>query len=259
MTMAPVLERLELERPETVTTAGLAAILDDAGVATSARVVASRLRENGWLLATGQRGVWEFVPAEAAGAYSRHDPVMPLKSYLAAHPADLVALTFQAGAWAHGLADRVPSRPEVAVHDGNMSRRVPDTLAATVFRPVLPLLEARGVPVLGAESILAHMAARPRDVRSWTSAAEWFPDLAARSAWDRLSAELAARPKSVSARAGYLLQGLRPDLSLDIAKAAPATSRVWFGPRGKMLRYDAGWQVADTLLPSHPRLWETVV
>jgi hypothetical protein len=200
--------------------------------------------------------VWEFVPAEAAGPYSRHDPVMPLKSYLAAHPADRIALTLQAGAWAHGLANRVPSNPEVAVAAGTVLRRLPATLAPSVFNPALPTTEARGVPVLAAESILVHMAVRPTDVRSWASAVEWLPDLAAQAAWDCLSVELVARPRSVAVRTGYLLQGLRPDLAAQIAQTAPVTSRVWFGPRGKMFRYDTSWLVADTLLPSDPRRWD---
>ncbi|MDR1449439.1 MAG: hypothetical protein LBI84_04440, partial [Propionibacteriaceae bacterium] len=171
--MAPVLERLELERPEVVTTAVLSEILLEAGLATPARVVAARLRESGWFLATGQRGAWEFVPAEAAGPYSRHDPVMPLKAFLAAHPKVSVALTFQAGVWAHGLADRVPGCLEVAVPDGSVSRRLPVSLAPFAFAAELAAVKLRGVPVLTVESIFTHMAARPDAVRSWASAFEW--------------------------------------------------------------------------------------
>jgi predicted transcriptional regulator of viral defense system len=257
--MAPVLERLELDRPDLVTTADLAAILDQVQVATPARIVAARLRKSGWLLATGQRGVWEFAPAEAAGPYSRHDPVMPLRSFLVAHPGQRVALTFQAGAWAHGLADRLPARLEVAVPDGAVSRRLPDSLSASVFEPVLPTTEVREVPVLPVESILVHMAVRPTDVRSWASAVEWLADLAAASVWDGLEAELGGRPRAVAVRAGYLLQGLRPDLADRIQASFPARSRVWFGRRGPMLRHDSGWQVADTLLPLDPRTMGAVV
>jgi hypothetical protein len=251
--MAPVLERLELDRPEVVTTASLAALLDEAHLATPTRVVASRLRESGWLLATSQRGVWEFVPAEVAGPYSRHDPVMPLKAFLVAHPSDSAALTFQAAAWAHGLADRVPARLEVAVPSGLVSRRLPNALAPSVFVPALPTVGLRGVPTLRVESILAHMAAKPNHVRSWTSAAEWLPDVAAAATWDNLFPELQSRPQSVAARAGHLLQGWRPDLADQIESSFPVSSRTWFGPRGKMLRHDARWQVADTLLPFDPR------
>jgi len=96
--MARVLERLELDRPEIVTTADLDAILADLGITTPTRVAAARLRAAGWLLATGQRGAWEFAPAELAGPYSRHDPVTPLKSFMAGHTNVACALTFQSAA-----------------------------------------------------------------------------------------------------------------------------------------------------------------
>lgn len=257
--MAPVLERLELDRPEVVTTAGLAAILADVGVATPTRVVAARLRGSGWLLTTGQRGVWEFVPAESAGVFSRGDPVMPLKSFLAAHPDSGCALTFQAGAWAHGLADRTPSRLEIAVPGGAQARRLPDVLQSSVFAPVLPTLEIRGVPVLRPVSILVHMTTRPSDVRSWASAGEWLPDLAAEVAQDDLAVELADRPQTVRARTGYLLQGLRPDLAMRIREGYGVAGKTWFGPRGPLLHHDSAWQVADTLLPFDPRRSEAVM
>jgi hypothetical protein len=250
--MASVLERLELDRPEVVTTTALAAILDQTNVATPTRVVADRLRKSGWLLATGQRGVWEFIPAETAGTYSRRDPVMPLKAYLAAHPGSRVALTFQAGAWAHGLADRIPSRLEVALPTGAVSRRLPESLAAAPFTAVLPETESHGVPALAAESILVHMTLRPNAVRSWDSALEWLPDLASQLSWDHLAEELGPRPPTAKIRTGYLLQSLRPDLARQIEASSPATSRTWFGRRGQALRHDARWRMADTLLPFDP-------
>ena len=48
--MAKVLERLELERPQIVTIGDLAKISAEEGVATSAAVLAARMRERGWLL-----------------------------------------------------------------------------------------------------------------------------------------------------------------------------------------------------------------
>lgn len=72
-----VLEELELERPQLVTTSQLASLCERSGIRTPAKVVASRLREKGWLLATPQRGVWEFAPAELAGPYSSADPLLP--------------------------------------------------------------------------------------------------------------------------------------------------------------------------------------
>lgn len=71
-----MLEELELERPQLVTASQLAELRARADVRTPLRVVASRLRDRGWLLATPQRGVWEFAPAELAGPYSSKDPLL---------------------------------------------------------------------------------------------------------------------------------------------------------------------------------------
>ncbi|MDR1428438.1 MAG: nucleotidyl transferase AbiEii/AbiGii toxin family protein [Bifidobacteriaceae bacterium] len=141
-------------------------------------------------MATAQRGVWEFVPASSAGRYSQNDPVMPLKSYLAAHPSARLALTFQAGSWAHGVTDRVPSHLEVAAMNGGAARRLPDALTPSVFVPILPTGRVHGVDALAVESILVHMASEPSSVRSWVSTSEWLPELAGEATWARLTIEL---------------------------------------------------------------------
>lgn len=92
-------------------------------------------------------------------------------------------------------------------------------------------------------------------MRSWTSAAEWLPDVAAEAPAAGVLAELRDRPATVAARLGYLLQGLRPDIAGQVT--APQT-KTWFGPRGPLLRHDNRWQVADTLLPFNPKDLEAV-
>jgi hypothetical protein len=87
-------------------------------------------------------------------------------------------LTFQAAVWAHGLAGRVPSRPEVAASDLALKRRLPDGLDGSVFRPVLGVVERRGAPVLAVASVIVRMCAKPRDVRSWVSGQEWMVTVA---------------------------------------------------------------------------------
>ena len=84
--LAPVVERLELDRPEVVTLRDIEGICDEEGIGTEPRVVASRLKKAGWLLPTGQRGAWEFAPAELAGPYSACDPLLPVKAFAAANP-----------------------------------------------------------------------------------------------------------------------------------------------------------------------------
>lgn len=65
-------------------------------------------------------------------------------------------------------------------------------------------------------NVLAHMATSPGRVRSWASALEWLPDMAAEATADGLLADLGARPATARARLGYLLQGLRPDIAAQI-------------------------------------------
>jgi len=255
---AVVLERLELERPSLVTTDGLAGLLREAGIGTLPRVFAARLRRKGWLLATPQPGVWEFAPAAVAGPYSSADPLLGFRSFLARHPGAACGLTFQAAAWAHGLADRAPARPEVAAVDAGTARRLPSVLNGSVFVPVLGYVQARDVPALRPESVIVHMCAKPMSVRSWASTLEWLPDLAAETSGDDILLEVASRPASVWARAGYLLQGLRPDIAARIAEGRALPARTWFGSRNPVLRHDASWQVADALLPFDPRTLEAV-
>ena len=247
--LAPVVEQLELEDARLVTTGHLADILDKAGVATQPRTVATRLRDRGWLLATGQRGVWEFAPGSLAGAHSRSGPTRLLQAVLAQRDVTC-ALTFQAAAWAMGDADRVPSRLEVAAATSADAHLLPGGLDVSVFAPRLDPMTAKGVPVLRPASVLVHMAAAPNRVRSWSSAAEWLPELAADAAPGDVLAELDGRPATVSARLGYLLQGLRPDIAQRID---PPATKTWFGPRGRLVRHDNHWQIADTILPFDPR------
>lgn len=247
--LAPVIERLELDEARLVTTGELAAILDELGVGTAPRTVATRLRERGWLLATGQRGVWEFSPGSLAGPHSRSGPTRLLRAALARHELTC-ALTFQAAAWAVGAADRVPSELEVAAASTADARRLPAGLDVSVFAPNVQPMAAKGVPVLRPASVLVHMAAAPSRVRSWSSAIEWLPELAAEADPDEALRELDGRPTTVAARLGYLLQGLRPDIAQRID--APAT-KTWFGPRRQLVRHDNRWLVADTILPFDPR------
>lgn len=247
--LAPVIAELELEAADLVTTAKLDEILKAAGVGTATRTVASRLRERGWLLPTGQRGVWEFAPGAAAGAVSRGGHTRLLRSSLA-HGYLNCGLTFQAAAWAHDLADRAPVRLEVAAMTAHEARKLPDGLDVSVFAPRLEYVTLQGVPVLAPASVLVQMAAQPGDVRSWTSALEWLPDLAAEAVAQDVLTELQGRPTTVAARLGYLVQALRPDIADQVTR--PGT-KTWFGPRQKLVRHDNYWQIADTLLPFDPR------
>ena len=253
--LSGVLEELELERPQLVTAPQLAELCGRAGVRTPVKVVASRLRDRGWLLATPQRGVWEFAPAELAGAYTSADPLLPLKAYAAAHPGERFALASQTAAWALGLADRVPAVIEAAFE--RLPASVPKGVSASTYRPNITAVAAKGVAALAPESIVVHMAQRPSAVRSWQGVAEWLPDVAYELEADAVIDELEGRPHSTAARAGYLLQGMRPDVAGAIMEKHPPGSKTRFGT-GAAARNDERWQVSDSALPFDPREMERV-
>jgi len=257
--MAGVMQFLELERPEFVTIEDLTRILEMENVLTPARIVAKRLKEKGWLLPTDQRGVWEFAPAELAGAYSSNDPLMSLKAYLIKHPHVLCGLTFQAAAWSYGYSDRVPARPEVAVEDIRLARTFTSSLFISTYKPVLEYEKIKNVPVLARESVVSHMCEKPSSVRSWESAKEWIVELAVELTAEKLMIELEGRPQAAKSRTGYLLKKIRPDLSELIYTEYKPKNKTWFGPRRKLLRHDNKWLIADTMLPFDPERLQSVI
>lgn len=255
--LAPIVESLELNRPELVTMDELRAIADAVGIETPGYVIADRLRKLGWLLETPQRGVWEFAPAENAGPYSASDPLLPMKAFMLAHPGLDIAMTFQTAAWALGIADRVPARTELAFAQ-RPTVKIPDEISPSVFNSDIGTVEAKGVPCLQPESIVVHMAQRPCAVRSWQGALEWLPDITYEMDVELVLAELENRPSSVWARTGYLLSGMRPDIAERIGEGFDPRSKARFGPRASALRNDERWKVSDTLLPFDPREFEVV-
>lgn len=250
--LSSVLEQLELDRPELVTISDMDRIASGAGISVPGRVIASRLKDRGWLLETPQRGVWEFAPAEVAGAYSSADPLLPLKAFRLANPTIDCALSFQSAAWALGLADRVPARIEVAFCE-QPKVKIPQSIDSSTYRTNLSSSQAKGVDVLPAEAVVIHMAQRPNAVRSWQSALEWLPDVAFEISAASLLKELEGRPASVYARTGYLLSGMRPDVSNAIAHVYKPRTKTRFGTTDKAQRSDELWQIVDSLLPFDPR------
>lgn len=251
--LAPVVERLELDQATVVTLAMIAEIAEQERLATPAKVLAARLRERGWLLPTRQRGVYEFAPGSHAGSYGRGETTRELQAALRAHPGVDAALTLQSAAWAHNVADRSPARLEIAVPRRSDARGLARAGRVTVFAPVLVPVVRHSVPVLEPASVLAHMAAHPNHVRSWASAAEWFPDLAALAEVDDILTEASALTAAGRARLGYLLSGLRPDAARQIQGAATSTTYLGLRERGSARRHDSRWKVVDSLLPFDPR------
>ncbi len=251
--LAPVVERLELDQPEFITLEELAAIAHENGLRTAPALIAHRLRERGWLLSTGLRGVWEFAPGSSAGPFSKGGPLLPLQAALALEPELDVAVALSSAAWAFGLSDRAPETLELAIPPGIYP---PAGLARQTricrFRGTLRPETLRGVPVQRAETTLIHMAARPNQVRSWGGVREWIGDLVAEARERDIHAELHGRPRSVRARLAYLLQGLWPALATQLRDDNVA--KIWFGPRRNLRRHSEQWHIADTVLPFDPAL-----
>jgi len=251
-----ILTELELDAPQVVTLAELAALATRTGIGTEPRVVADRLRKLGWLLPTETAGVWEFAPAAHAGPIGHGDQFLGLRAALAARPSLDAAVSLASALLAHGLTDRAPDRLEVAVKTGTS---IPEGLRratrVVVFDANLAPERSRGVPVHLPATILVHIAARPADVRGWGAIAEALPELVAVITPADINSELAGRPRSVRVRLAYLTQGAAPDLADrlvppdDGGRSAP---KIWFGPRGSLKRHSARFSVADTLLPFDP-------
>ena len=249
--LAPVVERLELDQPEIVTLQELTEIAAEAGIGTAPALIAHRLRKRGWLLSTGLNGAWEFAPGAHAGPQSRGGPLLTVRAALALHPELAVSVALGSAAWAHGLADRAPLRVELALPP---EARVPAGLMRKArvlsFDARLAPVVRKGVPVQRFETLLVHMAARPSHVRSWGAVLDWLADVVAEAEEADLLAELADRPPAAEVRLAYLIQGLWPDLAQRLGVGV--TSKIWFGPRGKLRRHSQRWRVADSILPFDP-------
>ena len=79
---------------------------------------------------------------------------------------------------------------------------------------------------------------------------EALPDLIAAAPEDEIARELHGRPHATRVRLAYLTQSVVPMLAS--ALGITPGGKVWFGPRGTLLRHDAAWNVADTILPFAP-------
>lgn len=246
--LGQVIEDLELEQPVVVTTDDVAEIAARRAIKTPASEIARRLRRSGWLLPTGQRGVYEFAPGAHAGPYGHGDPLLTLRAFLAARNDVRVAACLSTAAWLHGLSDRAPNEHEIAIPP---RQTVPAGLARAYrvvrFDSAVGPRDRDGIPVHTPATVLAHLAARPTDVRSWAAIREALPDLVERADRDELATELAAADAATRTRLGYLLCELDTTrLDLGALGVQRAEHTVWMGPRTKGGRFNAHWNVLDT-------------
>jgi hypothetical protein len=244
----------QYQQGDLLTLEDLEDIVRRSGVSPHAKVVAARLLARGWLLKAGPRGVYTFTPEPMPAVPARPDPVVAFRAALIRRPELKAALTFRSAAWANGLADHVSARLEIAAATPAHASALAAGGRSFVFAPHLEPRILHGVPVLRAESLLVHVAAKPGEVRHWAIAMGWLPAVAATAGLAAIREELEGRSRPVMVRLGYLLSGVRPDIAQALLPAAG--SRVPFGTQGRVRRFDPEWQVADTLLPVSPRLLE---
>jgi len=254
--LSGILQELELERPFLVTSEMLSELKKKFNSPSPVRTIAFRLREKGWLLPTDRAGVWEFVPAEVAGAHSSHDPLICFRSFLAKYPKTICGLTFQTAAWLYGDSDRVPSIIDVSIQDNRCFRLLKGHASVSVFVPRLPYWYISDLPVLSRESVIVHMVAKPSSVPSWASIPEWLPDFCIDISSENIFEELRNRPQSIVQRLVYLIQGVRPDIADEILRNVTPKNTAWFGVRKQAQRYDKKSLVSDSLLPFDPRVME---
>lgn len=249
--LVPILEHLELERPMTVSRKRLTELALETGVGTPVNVIIQRLSKRGWLKETDVRGVWEFLPAERAGPHSFSDQLTALRATLTNSPNLPIALAFGSALWLLDIADRAPDVAEVALPPG---KYVPPAIRRNyrVFRHETRLdpIQVQGLPVHSPATVLVHLANRPTDVRSWASVLTLLPILVDESEVASVLAELEDRTHATRIRLAYLLSGVAPVLVEEIG--VERAGKVWFGPRRTLLRHNARWNVADTILPFSP-------
>jgi hypothetical protein len=252
--LAPIVEELALAAGQLVTLEDIEAARQRIGSPIAGKIIAARLKNRGWLLPVGPRGVYEFAPSADLAALLRRDPLRALRAALVRRPDLAAGLTFRSAAWAHGFTDSAPFRPEVATVGTRQVVALNAVARSFIFVPVLPFQTLHDLPVLAPESLLVHLAAKPQDERHWSTTLGWLPRAAAAAQQPALDEELAGRARPTRVRLGYLLSGVRPDLARALEPAAGA--RVPFGDRGRVRRIDPDWNVADALLPVAPDLLE---
>lgn len=256
--MAGILEDLELNNKTYVTLDELTDLARRHHVSTEPAMIAARLKKNGWLLPTKQRGVWEFASAAMAGPYSKNDPLAEIKAFRLLNSNLDCYVCLQTAAWTLGFADRIPVHKELAFPQ-IPRKRIPETISAYKYIPTTKPRIIRGVACLAPESIIVHIATKPDIVSSWESVMEWLPDVVYESEITNLLDEISAQNDSVKRRTGYLLQGMYPEAADAIYEAIPKPiSKIRFGARKQSVRNDERWKVSDTTLPFSPKEMEKV-
>lgn len=247
-TLAPVLELLELERPRLVSTEDIAAIAEQAGVDWSPRLIVRRLRERGWLLDVGAKGVWEFAPAARAGAFGAGDRLAAIRAVLHREPEADFVVAEESAAFLLGYSSRPPSREVVAAAPDESVPPVLRKGRVVRWRSQLPPKRVDDLPVWSVETLLAAMSTRPSGYCDWSNVGEWLEAAARDTDLDKLKTELGSHSRASWARAAYLIWlGGRAQEADELLTAAPSgRGPFYLGDRDKAGRYERKFEVIDT-------------
>lgn len=249
--LAGVVEALELEQPRVVTIADLEELSNSTGLSAPGAALGYELRRLGWLLPLRTRGVWEFAPAARAGRYSAGDRHIELRAARAIDARFPGVLAMESAAVLLGLAGHLPQQEVLAVPPGyRVSKALRDWRVISLSLPGDPVIEIEGLAVWRIEALLTGMAARPDGYGDWGNVAQWLPRAAAQASADEVKSFLDGASRATWCRAGYLLAiGGHPDVGIALIEQAPAgRGPVYLGPRDRVGRFDARFDVIDSIL-----------
>lgn len=201
----------------------------------------------GWLLHSGARGVYEFIPGSAAGPYPPGDPWLVLRAENAEHPGKF-HVGANSAAWLLGYAQRSPDR-HIVVTTSDVRVPRPLTTRYEVLRtdPAPASRVVDGLPVPTPSQLYAEVAQlSPR--LHLDSARGWLTRLLKDTRPDELAEALRARTTATRARAGYLAELCG---AADHAEAIARLGPIGRGPyfmrgRNNDSTFSSRWRVYDT-------------
>lgn len=249
--LAAVVEALELDQPRVVTVADLEGLSRSSGLSISGVALGYELRRLGWLLPLRTRGVWEFAPAARAGRYSAGDRHIELRAARAIDPGFPGVLAMESAAVLLGLAGHIPEREVLAVPPGyRVSKALRDWRVIGLSLPGDAVREGEGLPVWRVEALLVGMAVRPDGYGDWHNVAQWLARAVGQANTAKVGSFLDGASRAGWRRAGYLFaSGGRPDVGIElIEQAPPGRGPVYLGPRDRPGRFDARFEVIDSVL-----------
>jgi hypothetical protein len=246
--LAAIIESLELEQPALVSTQDIASLAKQVGLDWPAGLVVRRLRERGWLLDVGVRGVWEFIPAARAGVYGAGDRMISLRAALHRNPEAHFVVAEESAAFLLGYSTRPPSREVIAVPQ---DESVPPALRrgrVVRWHSHIEPIRLNGLLVWPVETLLAAMASRPSGYHDWPNVGEWIGKAARDADPDKLRLELHDKGRAAWARMAYLLwlAACEADAELLLADAPEGKGPFYLGDRDKDGTYVRKFEVIDS-------------